>query len=325
MKTRFRILFLACLPLPATTVEAQTGSDTGSAELAKRQLDRLRKSIDNMIAVQSVVFRSEFERTDMLRELRLGRFAGQIPKPPTVVTFGRLEGDLLLHRCDDGKDEILTHGRRRIARSTGDWEFAVVGLGDGKPMPFLLDPAQFFRALVFRKLEVARHSVGTRQDKPVEIFTLSFEGSAADTLGQAGVFPDDRGVASMRTAMGGRPGGLAIGGGPLAPTRLDLALFVDPVGNSVVEARVRVYQANPMAGRIRGALAGRLRRVEEEDDDDDEADRRDPAKPVFKDGLPVRKSKDMFVTRFDVWFSNDDEAENLELNARAKALLGLAK
>ena len=160
---------------------------------------KLKRALENMRTASRVVFKT----THLTKRQNVGRRAagggivlrraapalpgrGRRGKAGPIVGEGSLIDGLLHLRLHGGQDELLVRGRRSVAKRDGDWQPRHGYLAEGQVPLFVFDPERFFSVIANQKLPITRVSAGTFADRPVEVYTLSFDNKAARALVWAG-------------------------------------------------------------------------------------------------------------------------------------------
>ncbi|HLQ38854.1 MAG TPA: hypothetical protein VK348_13680 [Planctomycetota bacterium] len=253
-------------------------------------------------------------------------------------------------RFEDTADELVSVGRRTIAREgAGAWTLRRDRFADGRSVAFTPDAQQLFTLLQQWDLPVTHREVGTLHDRPIEILTTMLTADQTAELLWSGLLPAGGGASAVfgramvrAVAIGGAGAGGAKPAMPKPEGTVDLAFFVDPSTSQVHQLKVRVWQKDDMVGGARafrfnvgGGGAVQVVGAGGAGDDDDAEDKKAEAQkaenkaaakagiPEFTDGLPGRPRKNMSVTDLSFTFHDQGTAKGPELDAAAKALLGL--
>lgn len=262
--------------------------------------------------------------SQILRQLNRGA-----PKEQLQGGWGQ---GLLFASSSDGKDTLVSGGRRSIARSGQDeWRIRRSLLVDGRPMPFVFDPQAFCAQLAVTQYDVLQAAAGALDDRPVETVTIHLEGDAALELVWSGLLPE--GSDPFGRSVVFRVAGGAVPAPPKPDLALDVAVAIDPATRLVHRIHLKSYTKSKVMGAagVQVAFAGGVvvagANAGEEEEEEDE-DKVEPAnKPlVFKDGLPVRKHKKTeqpVTVTFEARLSEHGSAKPIELDAKARQLLGL--
>lgn len=240
-----------------------------------------------------------------------------------------------LHVAFDGDhgDELVLAGRRTIARdANSEWKVRSGRFADGNTIPFVPDAALLLQELAGEELAVAHRTVGTLDDRPVEILTLTLAPEQVGEVLWAGALPP--------AAMGTNLGLLMLMGGnaqrraaPLPDATVDLVAYVDPATDVVHKLHFRIW-SKAMVGRGRQAVfvQGGVARVQfggggDDTDDEEVAPAKDapPTDGSVRDEhhLPVRSRKNTMVADYTVRFTDHGSKAAPPLNDQQKRLLGL--
>ena len=341
-----------CFAAALLTVHTLAQEPAPHANLANKQA-LLQKALRRMDSLTSCAFTARLQNSRLPggangAAARPGAAAvPAAPAPPAgaVAVFtaaastvtnieGGWSGDLLWASANDGRDQVVWHGRRMVGRQGQEqWRLRQGVVGDGVLMPKLFEPETFFQALLHSKLEVIHADVGALEDRPVEILTVSISGDDAYDVLWSGLVPD----AATNSYLGTRSVA-ARGARPKPEIEIDLAVWLDPATARVQQCKVRCYtkgaanaggQVAVVAGgrgagpQPQGGVAPRPVPAPESAEQAPEA----PAGPlVFEDGLPARAAKSgqtLMVVSYDVTFANHEAAVAPAIDAAARAMLGL--
>lgn len=229
---------------------------------------------------------------------------------------------------NDEGDQLLIAGHRTLAKDDDhDWTLRSGRLRDGNRHGFIPDLPLLFEQLVRWDLPIAHRSVGSLNDRPIEIVSLTL---TVDQVAEAiwcGALPD-----GLVTAPIGGFGMMMGGGGGRAPARkptatVDIAIYFDPATGVVHKLHCRAHAKadDAIAGRvvIRAGGAGAPAADEEEEEEQPEEDTKPAEGPLeYVDGLPKRSRKKMTVNDYTVTLSKHGECKAPELTDAQKKLLG---
>lgn len=308
---------LLCTGLVAQTDDA--------AKAPQPKADKLKKALSTMASLPSLAFATS---TSTVADNPFMRRAGRAPKPSESAANGVVSGDILCVNLNDDADQVVIRGRRMIAKNDSeDWALRRGKLANGSTLPFVLDPQLFFSMLSQLPLKVMHKQVGTANNKPVETYTFSVEGEAAQNLLWAGAIPEagaGSSIGGMGVVMIAGGGGAFAGRPAKSKVTIDVAVSLDPATSLVHAVKVRTYsKGNAFPARM--VVRGGLEEGEEEEEKEKEEEEFDPENPKFKNGLPVRKKKDMTFMKFDIELTKHNSAVLPDLDARARALLNLPR
>ena len=296
-------LLAVLLPSIAFAQDADNGNRT----------EQLRAALIKMSKVNALAFRSiEVQDQAFLRNAGIG--GGQETEVSGTSAKGLLTATIEEDRV------AFAAGRMVAQRDEGEWKLRHDCLADGGPLPFVHDPIRTFAFLADlpdAALKVTQVEPGRSKDRDVLVYSVSLTGATAQDVTLAGLLP--------RASSPGRM--LIMGGGrmrtPPPEVTVDFAFYVDPATNEIQRLHSKAYTKSSMPGGMVMRVAGPGGVEIQQGGDEDEATD-DKGTPPIKKGLPQRKlGKDLSLTEFDVSYSKHGSAENLELTARAKTLLGL--
>ena len=242
---------------------------------------------------------------------------------------------------DDNDDELLIAGRRTLAKDGNlDWRLRQGRFADGNTVAFVPNVPLLLQQLAEWDLAVTQRSVGSLDDKPVEIVSVTLNAEQVADLVWAGLLPEALVTAN---AMGGITimRGMAAGGGGNRPpaqapdSTVDLAIHLDPATNLIHKLHFRGWSKENQGGMARagGAMvmvqAGAARVVggnqaqeEEEEEDEKETAAKKDAPLVYENGLPARPRKKTSVTDVTVSLSQHGKKTAPTLSDAQKKLLG---
>jgi len=309
--TRSRSLLILCLAGAAAAQDAKPEATALAPKLALVQ-----QALGAMAALPACAFATTL-KTDSQFARTVGARAGVgATKVSGTWGDGRLHASLA-----EGAEEVVWAGRRMAARNKGGaWVRRQGKLAEGGALPHVFDPDACFAALADAKLAILHAEVGALEDRPVEIVTARLEGDAARDLVWGGIVPEGDEFSRMIVM---RAGGAA--GAPKNDVELDLAFFIDPATKRLLKMRLKCYSKSIAGGAVFVAAGGGVAVAEEEDEEAEEVD--DKKQPLkLKDGLPIRhkaKNENWTTVTFDVVFTEHGTAKLPELDAAARAMLGL--
>ncbi|MBL8752852.1 MAG: hypothetical protein JNK15_06080 [Planctomycetes bacterium] len=259
-----------------------------------------------------------------------------------VATKGKATGSWhqdLLHVALDGDngDELLLAGRMQLAKDAkSPWQVRAHRYADGGTLPFMPDPALLLQRLAAWDLAVTQRAVGSLDDRPVEIVSVTLAPDQVVEAIWAGLLPETM----AQSAEGGGVFRMIAGGGggarpvPSAPeAQIDLAIHLDPATGVVHQLHFRGWaKANAGAARLAGGagvvVVGRALPAgggdddEDEDEDDGKAEPAKEAPLAYEHGLPVRPRKKTTVNDCTIRLRDHGQKLAPELDAAAKKLLG---
>lgn len=254
-------------------------------------------------------------------------------------TTGRVQGSWhrdLTHiaSLEGSKDELLLAGRRLLAKdATTDWVLRAHRTADGNDAGFLPDVQLLLEQLAAWDLAVVQRAVGSLDDRPIEIFSITLNPDQVADAAFGDLLPDAlltnanpfAQLVRMQVA-----GNAARPPAPRPESTVDLAIFVDPATGTVHELRFRTWtkQDERFAGAARGVVVrnGVVQQVgpgdeEEEEEKEDAAKSEGPLRYV--DGLPERKRSKMIVRDCVLKLAGHGRTAAPELTQTQRRLLGL--
>lgn len=245
----------------------------------------------------------------------------------------------LMHlvNTENGKDELLLAGRRMLAKdSKTDWVLRAGRYADGSETDFLPDVLLLLQQLASWDLALVQRNVGSLDDRPIEIFSVTLNPDQVTELTWSGLLPNAMVTGANPFAQFIRMQGA--GNNRPAPAKpeatVDLALFIDPATATVHELRFRSWtkQDPRFVGAAGGGAvvvrAGAVQQLgqdeaEEEEEEDDAAG--NAAAPLrYVDGLPERKRSKMTVRDYVVKLTDHGRTAAPTLTEEQRKRLGLA-
>lgn len=232
----------------------------------------------------------------------------------------------------DNGDEIVVAGDRSLAKDKDrDWCLRVGHLADGNTVPFAADIPLVLELLAAMDLAIVQRTVGSIDDRPVEIVTATLNPDQVAELAWSGALPDGLFSGNGAFAFGGMAGNGQRPPAPKPEATLDVAIALDPATSLVHDVHFRSWTKNSGNGRhvvFRGG-AGAIVQVAgagQGDDDEEEEDEKTAAAakaaPMqYENGLPVRPRKKMAVADFAVRLRDHGTAKAPELTDAQRKLL----
>lgn len=230
----------------------------------------------------------------------------------------------------DAGDELLVAGRRMLARSDADgWTLRAGRYADGSDLAFVPDIELLLTQLGSWQMAMTHREVGSLDDKPVEIITVTLNDDQVADAVWSGMLPSAlvSGFAGnvFRIALGGRGGGRQAA--PKPDAIVDLAITLDPATSLVHQLKFRVYtKADQGFGRnvvIQRVGGGAVVAEEKEEAEEEEAEGEPGAPLQFIDGLPKRSRKKQSVSDYTIRLRQHGEAAGPALTDEQKKLLRL--
>ncbi len=270
-----------------------------------------------MRALPGVAFKT-FEEQD---QAMIRRFRRMMPQEARETELsGRTAGELLVASVFDGEHEVVLSGARMIARvADGEWRARRGVTVDGRPLPFLFDPALFFERLadVVESGKDERREETTWREKPWQIVTVTFDEEAARDLVLGGAVPRVGG--GMRGAI--MIGGPALGGDDPPEITLDVALWIDPQTGLCHRMKASAYEVSDVPDNVHIQIEGDAGEADDAGEKVKELDA--DGKRIYKGGLPVRAiDSSTSAMHFEVELSAHGATEAPKLDATALARLG---
>lgn len=337
-----RTLLPSCAVLLAVSfAPAQTDAPPAAADLAAAK-KRLAAALQKCSQLEDTAFTVKWgpntrKKVDddplarMLAARNSGETHGSWHRDLTRVTF-----------AGDQHDELLVVGARTIARDDDrDWQLRAGRFADGNPVAWVPDVGLLLRRLASWDLEVTQRSVGSLEDRPVELITVALDANQVAEAVWAGLLPETiatamgfGGAQVVRLAAAGAAAGAA-GAGRTRPaatapkSTIDLVVHLDPGTNLVHRLQFRGWtKENAMAGAggagvfvVQGGGVN-VARAGGDEDDEDEQDVDPNAPLVYENGLPVRPRKKTSVFDVVVTLSEHGHVEAPALSDAQQQLLG---
>ena len=328
-----RSLSSCALLLGTTVLPAQGAAPAPSApptpvsspaELAGAK-QRLQQALRKTAGIVDTAFAAEWGGGRQERSV-----ANPVPTQRTVI--GSWHHDRLhVSLAGEQQDEIVVSGRAQIARNAKvDWKPRSRRLADGRPSFFVPDPPIALRLLAASDLAVTRRTVGSLDERPVEVVsvTLSPEQVAELTL-SGGI--DDRIVMTSMSQLVAQLRQAGDAPKVMQPeARIDLVVWLDPATDLVQQLHFRTWAKSSSARTSRPA-AGQGDGEPGQPAPKPAGDATESAAPdaptdgsVFDDsGLPIRERKDTLVTDYVLRLRDHGKTSAPPLTDVQKSLLGL--
>jgi hypothetical protein len=246
-----------------------------------------------------------------------------------------------LHVTFDGDegDELLLVGRRMLAKDDkGEWTLRSGRFRDGNRSGFVPDVPLLLEQLARWNLPIAARRVGSLDDRPIEILSLTLGQEQVGEAFWSGALPDTPGNpfgggAMMLVAGAGGAGGGARTAAAAPDATVDVALWIDPATSVIHKLHCRVHaKADAGAfGRVRvvraGGAGGAVQVAGDDDEGEDEAEEeaaeaQKDAPLEYVDGLPKRSKKKMSVSDYTVTLKNHGQQQPPALTELQQRLLG---
>jgi len=323
-------------PLLASLVPAQDPAPAPADALAASKT-KLREALEKTAAVQDVAFAAKWAE-DKKKKADANAFMFGAPAEGAVT--GSSHQDLRTCQFEgENGDELVIAGSRTIARDgTTGWTVRAGRFADGNTIEFLPDPSLLFEQLAAWDLAIVHRDVGSLDDRPVEVVTVSLN---ADQIAQAlyaGLIPPGLagagGFGGMVFQMGGAGNAGARPAPPAPDATIDLAITFDPSTNLVQQLQFRSWMKQDGGGRVfraggaGGVIAVRAAGVQvvgqgdEEDEEDEKVEEAKKDQPLQYDkGLPIRPRKKTTVVDYTVRLTEHGTAKAPALSDAQKKLL----
>lgn len=319
---------------PATPQPANTAGDPLAGSKAK-----LRTALEKTAAFTDVAYSAKWAE-DSKKKADANVFVFGSPSE------GALAGTChqVLRTCKfegDNGDELVVAGARTIAKdaNTG-WTLRAGRFADGNSIDFLPDPALLLDQLAAWDLAVVHREVGSLDDRPVEIVTVTLSAAQTAQAVYAGLIPDslaaNAGFGGMVFQMGGAGNAGPRAAPPAPDATVDLAITFDPSTSLVQQVQFRSWMKQDGGGRVirgaGGAIAVRAvagfqvggQGGQEEEEEEEKPDATKPAQPMqYEGGLPVRPRKKTTVVDYTVRLREHGTAKAPGLTDEQKKLLRL--
>lgn len=310
MKRTFAVWFVS---VATNLVPAQETAAPPDPLVAGKQ--RLAAALHKTAALQDVAFAVTWgpdkkpKDADVLQRIGLsGNSSGKA---------GGSWHDGLVHVAFDGDqgDEILRAGSRLVARDKDrEWCLRAGRFADGNTIPFAPDTALLLQQLATMDLAVVQRTVGSLDDRPIEILSVALNADQVAELAWTDALPDALLADAMnfRFALMGAAGGQRAAA--QAPTgTVDLAIAIDPGTSLVQNLHFRCWtktdgnQRVVFGGRAGGVVqvVGGAKPAGADDNDETDDEKSEDAKAAdgplsYQDGLPKRMRKRMQVMDYTV-------------------------
>lgn len=330
MKRTFAVWFVS---LATNLVPAQETAAPPDPLVAGRQ--RLAAALQKTSTLQDVAFTVAWGPDQKAKE-------GDTPPPWFAMVMNTIAGkatgswhDSLLHVAYDNEqgDEILRAGARTVARDKHqEWCLRTGRFADGNSIPFEPDTTLLLQQLAAMDLAVVQRTVGSLDDRPVEILSVTLNPDQVAALAWTATLPN----AVLADSTNFRFALMAAAGGNRTPAQapdvtIDLAIAIDPGTSLVQNLHFRCWSKTD--GNQRVVFAGGAVQVmggakpasaDENDADDDEKtdDTKKADAPLsYQDGLPKRPRKRMQVMDYTVRLTEHGTRKAPELSPLVTKLL----
>jgi hypothetical protein len=333
-------LLAAAVPAQAPSPSPTTPPPAADALVAAKQ--RLRLSLEKAGALRDTAFAAQWgpdtkkgDEADPMVAMILGGPSGK----------GKVTGSWhqdRVHLAFDGDegDELVLVGRRMLAKDgKSEWRLRGNRFADGNETGFLPDVPLLLQLLAGWDLAVTQREVGAKDDRPIEILSVTLSPEQVAEAVWSGAVPESL-VQSLGGVMAFRMvGGIGGGGGrpaATAPTAtVDLAIQLDPATSVIHQLHLRSWVedgAMPGAmGAVRVFRAGAAVRVVGGGDDDEkdaaDAEQEQPEPDAnaplrYEQGLPLRSRKKTSVNDYRIDLREHGQRTAPALDALQQKLLG---
>jgi hypothetical protein len=320
-------------PAPATP-PANAGADLAVAKT------KLQGALQKSAALADTAFTVAWGPDKKKKQDDNNPFAAMVGARLSGQVSGSWHRDSLALAFDgETADELLVTGRRTLAKSgTDDWKIRTGRFADGNKLDFVPDPALLLQQLASWDLEVTQRNVGSLDDRPVEIVSVTLSPEQVAEAIYAGLLPEAITLAAASGGVFRFAAGMGIGGAaagrkaPPAPTTaIDVAIHFDPGTNLIHQLHFRGWtkaDAQGAAGvvMVQGGGGG-VRVGGADDDEEDEEETKEAAAKtegplVYENGLPVRPRKKISVSDCTIRFTEHGQKSPAPLTDKQKQLLG---
>jgi hypothetical protein len=325
-----------CLAQDPATPTPQPGNPSADQLAASKA--KVHTALEKTAAVTDLAFKAKWAQ-DAKKKNDANAFVLGMPSEGSVTGTSHPGLRTCTFENDNG-DELVVAGPRTIARDgTNGWTLRAGRFADGNTIDFLPDAALLLDQLAAWDLAVVHREVGSLDDRPVEIVTVTL---TADQVAQAvygGAVPS----ALANSAFGGMVfqmvGGAGARPAPQAfDATLDLAITFDPATSLVQQIKFRSWMKDEGGARVfragGGAIAVRaVAGVQvggaggagggEDEDEEEKPEAKKDGPMQYEGGLPVRPRKKTTVYDYTVRFSEVGTAKPPVLTDAQKKLLRL--
>jgi hypothetical protein len=337
--TSCALVFGSCLPAQtASPPPAAAQVPAASADLAAAKA-RLAAALQKCSQLADTAFTFKWA-PDAKNKAGNAALARAIARSNSGAIKGSWHKDLTWLAYDgDNDDELLVAGRRTLAKDgTNDWRLRAGRFADGNSLPFVPDVPLLLQQLAAWDLAVTHREVGSLDDRPVEILSVTLSNEQIADAIWGGLLPDAIATAgfggNMRVMMMGAAGGNRA---PMTPpdTTIDLAIALDPATSLIQQLTFRGWtRENQMArggaaggGFVVVQAVGGAGAAPDEDDEDEKAKEKQAAAkkdagPVYENGLLVRDRAKTTVNDVTVKLSQHGQKQAPPLTDAQKKLLG---
>lgn len=321
----------------ASTVSAQATPAPTDPLVAARS--RLQAALAKTAATPDTAFTAKWAEDGKKKDAGGAFVLGPNSSTAAGAATGSWHPGLVAIQFDgDTKDELLTAGRRTIAKAgETEWALRRGRYADGNSLDFAPDPEQLLEQLASWELAVVRRDTGSLDDRPMEVLTVTLNPDQVAALAWSGLVPGAIGGG------GSNPFAIMVamqqgGQRPAAPTptgTVDLVITLDPATSQVHQLQFRSWNKQDQmvaGGRVMvfRQAGGQVQIGGNDEDDEEEAEAaakegagKADAPLQYENGLPVRPRKKTTVMDFTLRLQNHGKASQPALPDKAKQLLRL--
>ncbi len=307
-----------------------------SAEAIAAGREKLQKVLTKAGATTDTAFAAEWSggtKQDGNNNGAVAIFLGNRGSAASGKVKGSWHQGLLRVTKDEGnQDELLLAGRRLIAKDKNtDWVLRSGRHADGTDIGYVPDIEALLQQLASWDLAVVQRTVGSLDDRPIEIFSVALNPDQVTAIAWADLVPDALVNSANPFAQIVRlqaAGGAARVAVPKPEAIVDLAIFVDPATGTLHRLQFRTWtkQDVRLAGGgaviVRGGVAQQVGPAEEDEEEEEDAAKAN-APLRYVDGLPERKRSKMTVRDFVIKLTGHGQTAAPQLTDAQRRLLGL--
>ncbi len=329
-----RTLLLSFVLAPALLAQAESSPPAASAELTAAEA-RAVAALKKSASLADTGFTLRWGPDEKKKKAADNPFAQLAGSATSGDTTGSWHQDhLRVAFSGENDDELVLAGGRTLAKDgERPWRLRQGRFADGSPLSFVPNVPLLLQHLAAQDLAVTQRTVGSLDDRPVEIVSATLNADQIAELVWSGLLPEALVTASgfgraIRFAAIGAQAGQKRPAPPPPTSTVDIAVFLDPATTLVHQIRFRAWTKADQGGGAAGVMivqrAGGAA-VVEEDDEEEEAEPDAAAKPatlVYENGLPVRPRKKVSVCDVVVSLHDHGKTTPPPFDETQKALLG---